>query len=39
MLEHVLLTLHKNRQGTEAVFYKLGSRYVFIPYRYDGAAI
>ncbi len=39
MLEHLLLTLHKNEQGPEAVLYKRGSRYVFIPYRYDGATI
>lgn len=39
VLEHLLLTLHKNEQGPEAVLYKQGSRYVFIPYRYDGATI
>ncbi|MEO5630707.1 MAG: alkaline phosphatase family protein, partial [Nitrospiraceae bacterium] len=39
MLEHVLLTLHKNEQGPDAVLYKHDSRYVFIPYRYDGATI
>ncbi len=39
MLEHLLLTLHKNKQGPEAVLYKRGSRYVFIPYDYDGATI
>jgi predicted AlkP superfamily pyrophosphatase or phosphodiesterase len=39
MLEHVLLTLHKNEQGPEAVLYKRDSRYVFIPYHYDGATI
>jgi predicted AlkP superfamily pyrophosphatase or phosphodiesterase len=39
MLEHVLLTLHKNEQGPEAVLYKHGSRYVFVPYHYDGATI
>lgn len=39
MLEHLLLTLHKNEQGPEAVLYKHDSRYVFIPYHYDGAAI
>jgi predicted AlkP superfamily pyrophosphatase or phosphodiesterase len=39
ILEHVLLTLHKNEQGPEAVLYKHGSRYVYIPYRYDGATI
>ncbi|MFI5223927.1 MAG: hypothetical protein ACHQX3_06735, partial [Nitrospirales bacterium] len=39
MLEHVLLTLHKNEQGPEAVLYKLESRYVYIPYQYDGATV
>lgn len=39
ILEHLLLTLHKNEQGPEAVLYRRGSRYVFIPYRYDGATI
>jgi predicted AlkP superfamily pyrophosphatase or phosphodiesterase len=39
MLEHLLLILHKNEQGPEAVLYKRGSRYVYIPYRYDGATI
>ena len=39
MLEHLLLTLHKNEQGPEAVLYKDGNRYVFIPYRYDGTTI
>ena len=39
VLKHLLLTLHKNEQGPEAVLSKQGNRYVFIPYRYDGAAI
>jgi hypothetical protein len=39
MLEHVLLTLHKNEQGPEAVLYKHGGRYVFVPYHYDEATI
>ena len=39
MLEHMLLTLHKNEHGPEAVLYKHGSRYVFIPYHYDGTTI
>ena len=39
MLEHLLLTLHKNEQGPEAVLYKSGNRYVFIPYHYDGTSI
>ena len=39
ILEHLLLTLHKNKQGPEAVLYKQGSRYVYIPYHYDGATI
>lgn len=39
MLKHLLLTLHKNEQGPEAVLYKHGNRYVFIPYHYDGTTI
>ena len=39
MLEYLLLTLHKNDHGPEAVLYRDGSHYVFIPYRYDGATI
>ncbi|HSL04371.1 MAG TPA: alkaline phosphatase family protein [Nitrospiraceae bacterium] len=39
MLEHLLLTLHKNEQGPEAVLYKHGSGYVYIPYQYDGATV
>lgn len=39
ILEHLLLTLHKNRQGPEAVLYRQKNRYLFIPYRYDGTAI
>ena len=39
MLQHLLLTLHKNEQGPEAVLYKHDSHYVFIPYHYDGATI
>ena len=39
ILQHLLLTLHKNDQGPEAVLYKDGTRYVFVPYRYDGATI
>ena len=39
LLEHVLLTLHKNEQGPEAVLYKHENRYVYIPYQYDGAAV
>ena len=39
ILEHLLLTLHKNEHGPEAVLYKRDSRYVYIPYRYDGATI
>jgi len=39
ILEHLLLTLHKNDKGPEAVLYKQGSRYLFIPYHYDGATI
>ena len=39
ILEHLLLTLHRNEQGPEGVLYKQGDRYVFIPYRYDGATI
>jgi len=39
MLEHVLLTLHKNEQGPEAVLYKHENRYAYIPYQYNGAAV
>jgi len=39
LLEHVLLTLHKNEQGPDAVLYKHENRYVYIPYQYDGAAV
>ncbi|MEO6203692.1 MAG: alkaline phosphatase family protein, partial [Nitrospirales bacterium] len=39
MLKHVLLTLHQNQQGPEAVLYKHDNRYVFIPYHYDGTSI
>ena len=39
VLEHLLLTLHKNSLGPEAVFYNIGDRYVLIPYRYDQTAI
>ncbi len=39
LLEHVLLSLHKNDQGPEAVLYKHESRYVYIPYEYDGATV
>lgn len=39
ILEHLLLTLEKNDQAPEAVLYKRGQRYLFVPYRYDGSAI
>lgn len=39
MLEHLLLTLHKNNQGPEAVLYKYQSRYLYVPYRYDKSSI
>jgi predicted AlkP superfamily pyrophosphatase or phosphodiesterase len=39
ILEHLLLTLHKNHQAPEAVLYKQEGRYLFIPYRYDGSKI
>jgi len=39
ILEHLLLSLHKNKQGPEAVLYKQGSRYLFIPYYYDGSTV
>jgi hypothetical protein len=39
LLEHLLLTLHKNEHGPEAVLYKHESRYVYIPYQYDGATV
>jgi type I phosphodiesterase/nucleotide pyrophosphatase len=32
VLEHLLLTLHVNGQGPEAVLYHTGNRYVVIPY-------
>jgi hypothetical protein len=32
VLEHLLLTLHTNRYGPEAVLYHTGTRYVVIPY-------
>ena len=35
----MLHTLHKNEQGPEAVLYKHESRYVYIPYQYDGATV
>lgn len=39
LLEHLLLTLHKNQQGPEAVLYNDGTQYVYVPYRYDGSTI
>jgi arylsulfatase A-like enzyme len=33
VLEHLLLTLHTNGYGPEAVLYHTGSRYVVVPYR------
>ena len=39
VLEHLLLTLHKNEQGPEAVLYKHDDSYFYIPYHYDGDAI
>ena len=39
MLEHLLLTLHKNEQGPEAVLYKHDNRYAVIPYHYDGTIV
>ncbi|MBA2252356.1 MAG: alkaline phosphatase family protein, partial [Nitrospirales bacterium] len=39
ILHHLLLTLHKNGQGPEAVLYKDGTRYMFVPYHYDGTTI
>ena len=39
ILEHLLLTLHQNEQGPEAVLYNTGTRYVVIPYEYTGSAI
>src|SRR5207237_5520261 len=39
MLEHLLLTLHKNEHGPEAVLYKHKNRYVYIPYQYDGTTV
>ena len=39
VLKHLLLTLHKNHQGPEAVLYKSDKAYLFIPYKYTGSAI
>src|SRR5262249_10154657 len=39
ILEHLVLTLHKNEQGPEAVLYKRENRYVYIPYQYNGATV
>ena len=39
VLEHLLLTLHKNQKGPEAVLYKYKSHYVYVPYQYDKSAI
>jgi len=39
VLEHLLLTLHKNNQAPEAVLFKRDSAYVFVPYKYTGSAI
>lgn len=39
VLEHLLLTLHKNHHAPQAVFFRTGNAYVFIPYKYTGAAI
>src|SRR6185295_10609275 len=39
ILEHVLLTLHKNEQGPEAVLYKYEDHYLYIPYQYDGTSV
>lgn len=39
VLEHLLLTLHKNRQMPEAVLYNRGDRYVFIPYDHTDSTI
>ena len=39
VLEHLLLTLHKNHQGPEAVLYKNDNAYLFVPYEYTGSAI
>jgi predicted AlkP superfamily pyrophosphatase or phosphodiesterase len=39
VLEHLLLTLHKNQKGPEAALYKHKSRYVYVPYRYEKSTI
>jgi arylsulfatase A-like enzyme len=39
VLEHLLLTLHMNGYGPEAVLYRTGNRYVVIPYVATGSSI
>jgi len=39
VLEHLLLTLHTNGQGPEAVLYHTGSRYVVVPYNVTETSI
>ena len=39
VLEHLLLTLHRNGQGPEAVLYHTGTRYVVIPYNVTDSSV
>lgn len=39
VLEHLLLTLHKNGQGPEAVLYHTGTRYVVITYTVTDSSV
>jgi len=39
VLEHVLLTLHRNDQEPEAVLYNTGNRYVSVPYESTRSAV
>jgi hypothetical protein len=39
VLEHLLLTLHTNGQGPEAVLYHTGTRYVVIPYTVTDSSV
>lgn len=39
VLEHLLLTLHANGQGPEAVLYHTGTRYVVIPYTVSDSSV
>ncbi len=39
ILEHLLLSLHKNHQAPAAVFFKRDNNYLFVPYKYTGSNI